>query len=599
MDPTRLPTKGSSMSRHLLLAATAALLLAGAARAEAPKKDAAPVDPKVDAMVKAAVEKAKQEMREELRAGLQETQSRAEFLGTAAEGPKLQFLELDGYLRVRGDLLDNMGLKRGQDPNGEYLVPPLYLTDHTSGTQSTANMRLRLEPTVNVSEHVRVRVQADVLDDYVLGETATPTSSGGAVKGAAPQDRPVIDVKRAWGEVETPVGLLSFGRMPAAFGMGLVHADATGLDDDYGDNRDRLQFATLPLSTPGGPLSLVAFLDFDAEGTLQTDTRFGAGAGQPWDLDNGDDGRTIGLKLLRLDTDAELRRKLARGESSTNFGLMYLYSTQRMVKNPYWTPPPAVGADPNFDDEYLPRKEYRHQLSLWARHRSPRLAVELEVAAVGGQIGDPGQYSATVDYLGGQLLLRQMGAALKAAYQVMPNKLTLGGEIGFATGDPAPGFGNRPWQISPTATSSAPVTEYGVLEGPQYDPARGDRVIRNFRFNPAYRVDLILWREILGQVTDAFYVKPTLRWDVLSGLAVDAQLVYSQALYDTSTPSATATQPGNTPLGVEFDTKVAYTTDDGFASWLQYGVLFPLSGFDGEGGLTRGHALRAGLAIKF
>jgi uncharacterized protein (TIGR04551 family) len=398
--------------------------------------------------------------------------------------------------------------------------------------------------------------------------------------------------------VETPVGLLSFGRMPAAFGMGLVHADATGLDDDYGDNRDRLQFATLPLSTPGGPLGLVAFLDFDAEGELQTDTRFGAGAGQPWDLDNGDDGRTIGLKLLRLDTDAELRRKLSRGESSTNFGLMYLYSTQRMVKNPYWVAPPPAPA-PGFDDEYYARKEYRHQLSLWVRHRSPRLAVELEVAAVGGQIGDPGQYSKTVPYLGDQLLLRQMGAALKAAYQVMPNKLTLGGEVGFASGDPAPGFGNRPGQIAPNATSSNAVTEYGVLEGPQYDPLRGDRVIRNFRFNPAYRVDLVLWREILGQVTDALYLKPTLRWDVLSGLALDAQLVYSQALYGSSTPSATATSGGNKPLGVEFDTKVAYTTDDGFASWLQYGVLFPLSGFDGAGSLTRGHALRAGLAIKF
>ena len=603
------------MSRHLVLSATAALLLAGAARAQAPAKGAAPagpaapapaaqatqpapVDPKVEALVKAAVEKAKQEMREELKSGLQETQSRVEFLGTAAEGPKLQFLELDGYLRVRGDLLDNMNLRRGTDPNGEYLVPPPLFSDRHSGTASTANMRLRLEPTVNVSEHVRVRVQADVLDDYVLG--ATP---GGPQQGAAAVDRPVIDVKRAWGEVETPVGLLSFGRMPAAFGLGLVHADAPGLDDDFGDNRDRLQFATLPLTTPGGPLSLVTFYDFDAEGTLQNDTRFGPGAGQPWDRDNGDDGRTIGIKLLRLDTDAELRRKLARGESSTNFGLMYLYSTQRMIKNPYWDPergdPGCTTAPCNLRTEYYARKEYRHELSLWVRHRSPRLSIEAELAGVTGQIGDPGPYSATVDYPeGAQLLMRQIGGALRAAYPVAPTKVTIGGEIGFASGDSAPGFGNRPKTISPTATGSAPVTAPGVLEGPQYDPARGDHILRAFQFNPAYRVDLVLWREILGTVTDAFYFKPTVRWDVLSGLTVDGQIVYSQALSPSSTPSAVTGHPSS-PLGIEVDTKVGYATDDGFVSWLQYGVLFPLGGFDGAGSLTRGHALRAGLAIKF
>ena len=47
------------MVRHLL-AATAALLVAVGARAQAPARDAAPAaaDPKVEALVKAAVEKA-------------------------------------------------------------------------------------------------------------------------------------------------------------------------------------------------------------------------------------------------------------------------------------------------------------------------------------------------------------------------------------------------------------------------------------------------------------------------------------------------------------------------------------------------------------
>jgi uncharacterized protein (TIGR04551 family) len=354
-----------------------------------------------------------------------------------------------------------------------------------------------------------------------------------------------------------------------------------------------------------GQLSLVPFLDFDAEGPLQQDPRLGAGVGQPFSRDSAFDGRTYGLKLLRLDTDDELRRKLERGEASTNYGAMYLYSTLGKVQYPLWIDPAPIvaagGQAPvNLRPQFYARAEYRHQLSLWFRQRTSRFNLEAEVSGLVGQIGDPGPYSATVDWHGRQLLLRQLGGAVRAGYQVAPNKVTLGGELGFASGDPAPGFGNRPGQLSGTASSGSEVTGYGALEGPQYDPARGDRVIRNFRFNPGYRIDMILWREIIGQVTDAWYVKPTLRWDILSGLAFDAQLVYSQAIYGSSTPSATSATSGHKPLGLEVDTKLAYGTDDGFAGWLQYGVLFPLSGFNfPDGNLTRAHAIRAGVALKF
>ena len=524
-----------------------------------------------------------------MRAELQGAQAAAEFMGAAAEGPKLQLLELDGYLRGRADLLDNLALKRGKDANGEYLVPrPLY-NETARGTQNTANMRLHLQPTLNVSEHLRVRAEVDLLDNYVLG------SAGAVLGGAAPADRPAVNVKRAWGEVETPVGLLSFGRMPTAFGLGLVHGDAGGLDDDLGDTRDRLQFATLPLTTPVGPLSLVPFLDFDAEGVLQADLRFGAGVGQPFDRDQADDGRTWGLKLLRIDTDGELRRKLERGEASSNFGAMYLYSELGKARNPFYD----AASTTNLRGAFYDRAEYRHQLALWYRLRTERLHVEAEASGVYGSIGDPGPFSATLDHAGPKVLLRQLGGVVRASYAVAPRKVTLGGELGIASGDSAPGFGNRPGQLD--ANGALPT--YGAFEGPQYG-LNGDRTLRNFRFNPGYRVDLILFREILGQVTDAWYLKPTFRWDIFTGLALDAQVVYSQAMSSGSVPSSVASgtllaKGGSTPMGVEFDAKVAYATDDGFHSWLAYGVLFPLGAFDGAGSPTRAHAFRAGVALKF
>jgi len=178
--------------------------------------------------------------------------------------------------------------------------------------------------------------------------------------------------------------------------------------------------------------------------------------------------------------------------------------------------------------------------------------------------------------------------------------VSLGLEAGFASGDSAPGFGNSPGTLDSTSGSPA-LPGYGSVEGPQYGvfDGRTDRSITNFRFNPGYRVDMILWRELLGNVTDAWYAKPSLRWDVVGGLVFDASLIYSQAVTAASTPSATRLNNGVAPLGIEFDTKLTYGTDDGFHGWLQYGLLQPLDGFSGAGSLTRAHALRAGLAIKF
>ncbi|HEX7487900.1 MAG TPA: hypothetical protein VF341_03295, partial [Anaeromyxobacteraceae bacterium] len=131
------------------------------------------LDPALRDVVRREVEKAKDEMRDEMRAEIQGAQAAREFMETSAAGErqKLEFLQLNGYLRVRGDLFDNLALRRAADPNGFFLFPrPLRDPDHR-GTLTSANMRFRLEPTLNVSEQVRVLGQLDLLDDLVLGST--------------------------------------------------------------------------------------------------------------------------------------------------------------------------------------------------------------------------------------------------------------------------------------------------------------------------------------------------------------------------------------------------------------------------------------------
>jgi uncharacterized protein (TIGR04551 family) len=398
----------------------------------------------------------------------------------------------------------------------------------------------------------------------------------------------VVDVKRAWGEVETPVGLLSFGRMPVAFGLGLRTSVGDGIDDDVGHTADRLQFATLPVSTPLGPLAFVPYLDYRSEGTLSTARR--STAGQPFDLESGDDARAFGIRVVRLDTDEELRRKLERNEASVNYGALYEYQT--------WSSffPAALqggtGADATDPAKAVQRREYENVLDLWFRYRTARFHLEAEVAGQAGQIGNPTNDPA---YAGPEVLVRTLGGVVKASYQVTPNKVTLGGELGVASGDDAPGFGNRPEQRAADGTS---LPSYGALEGPQYGQP-GDRTIRNFRFNPGYRVDLVLWREILGQVTDAWYLKPWVRWDIVSGLSLDAAVVYSQAMEAASTPSATSATSGSSSLGLELDTQLTYASDDGLVAWFSYGLLQPLDGLTAGASGSRAHALRLGVAIRF
>ncbi|HSM91810.1 MAG TPA: TIGR04551 family protein [Anaeromyxobacteraceae bacterium] len=590
------------MSRTL--AALAALtLIAGAARA------ADEVDPKTQAAIQSAVDKAVGKAEERLRADVQTSQASAEIDAAVAPGPKLQFIELDGYLRVRGDMYDDLDLDSGMDAAGRYLFPIPLRGNPSRGTLAGANMRLRLEPTLNVSEQVRVRAQVDVLDNYAFGSSSSVQfdqsgspypvpfygSSRSFLRDTTRTDRDAILVKRAWGEVQTPAGLLSFGRMPAGWGLGILQNPGGGIDDDYGDTVDRIQFALPPVTTPVGPLTVVPSLDFDSEGVQ----RFDPLGGRPIDADNADDARSWGLKLARVDTDDELRRKLDKGEASLNYGAFYQYKAQVWTFPGWDATTAATGSDTSAVSEK--RSAYAHVLDLWTRWQRGAFKVEAEAAGIFGHVGNAN--AAALDASGnpvgpsGDVLIRQLGVAATFDWALLPKKLTLGAQAGFASGDDAPGFGND------TSAEANPSSAYGTLQGAQWGTFGGvaDRSIRNFRFNPAYRVDVILFRQILGGVTDAWYLKPTAHWDLFPGLAIDGAIVYSSAVYGESTPSSTGPGTGKKALGVEGDAKVTYTSGDGFQAWIEYGILQPFDALKtvSDVSLARAHALHVGLAARF
>lgn len=568
------------------------------------------------------VEKAKAEMRDELRAELQGAQSAREFMDSAdvAERPKLDFLQIHGYLRFRADLFDHLDLNRDPDAAGYWVYPrpivdtsynagnsPAYKVNH--GTLTSANMRLRLEPVLNVSEQIRVLSQVDLLDNVVLGSNpysndfslgAFGTSGTTSPLYGVNSDRAAVAAKRAWGEVLTPVGLLSFGRMPSSWGLGILTHAGNGLDDDYGDSVDRIQFAIPVPGTPLGNLTIVPMWDYVSSGITTADVHTTAGVGQAIDRDQADDVRSLGVKIIHEDTEDELRRKLEQGVASWNYGLYYSYRTQT-----YQFTDAATAASANSSGQlasptqpsYVHRDAYAHTIDLWARVQKGKLKLEGEAVGVYGQIGNVSNDPATTL---GPVLLRQFGGVVRASYGFLDGKLTLSGEWGLASGDKDPGMGNVYGRSVPSTTTPT----YGILFGPQYYAS--DRVLdaRGFGFNPAYRVDMIFWREIMKEITEAWYLKPTLRWEMLPGLAATFSVIYSQAIYGESTPSSTGPGTGHTPLGIEGDLGVQYTSDDGFTAFLKYGLFQPLAGLDyadslGHEGISRAHAIRSGLAIKF
>src|SRR5690606_12189752 len=253
--------------------------------------------------------------------------------------PRLDFLELDGYFRTRMDLFHQFDLRTGNDVAGRPIFP-VDPQDPDRKTVAGANMRLRVEPTLNVSEEVRIRGQIDIFDNLVWGSTPR----GGFALGEgnlrypwvalSPSQEPPrfgwnaatdsIVVRRAWAEVRTPVGELRFGRMGDHFGLGMNVNDGNCLDCDHGDTVDRFMFAMKIADHIVAPA-----LDFVSEGPTSANLSTDIPTAQPFDRTQSDDARAWVLTVLRRDTDEEIRRmRVAGKETFLNYGLHFSYRTQ-------------------------------------------------------------------------------------------------------------------------------------------------------------------------------------------------------------------------------------------------------------------------------
>jgi uncharacterized protein (TIGR04551 family) len=456
-----------------------------------------------------------------------------------------------------------------------------------------------LNPELHISDNLRVMSQIDLLDNLVLGSTPegysnTPSSNGYSVSprnGYAPvgafdssQSPPhsgvnslknSIEVKRAWAEYVTPVGELRFGRMPDHWGLGIMSNSGDQFDDDLGTTVDRIQFITgiraLDLYAGGA-------WDFANEGaTSQTIGR--TSTGQEYDLAQLDDVDEYLLTVYRKRSPELTDLGLNRGDLILNGGMRLTWRKQVIANDRTGAQgdctngAATLGCTPgDFGGSAYQRRDLNAWIpDLWLQVLYRRFRFEVEAVAILGSLENrsatQNDYAASPDRKG--YTLAEYGVATELEQRLVEDKLHLGFNFGWASGDPDSDT------LVPTADDNS-LTQ------------AGDGTISTFRFNPAYRVDLILHRNLLTRVQGTYYFRPSLEYDFMRDsegqrFGGGAAAIWSRASEFIQTPGH------HRDLGVELDGTLYFQSKDGalndrlgvpggLYTMLQYGVMFPLGG---------------------
>ncbi len=535
-------------------------------------------------------------------------------------------LELHGALRVRWEMLYRFSLGRTDIP-AESLWPrppdapynhgenPVYeskfctadeagrgsstdtsnLVGCRNNTQSGANLRFRLNPEIHISDNLRIVSQVDLLDNVVFGSTGgydTASSSPELYRpfGVAPQSTvysgansiaDAIRVKRAWGEYATPVGELRFGRMPNHWGLGIVNNAGDGYDDDSQSTIDRIQFVAgiKPLD-----LYLSGAWDFPNEGASANSQS------QAFDAAQLDDVTQYVVSVARRKSPELVKLALTRGNVVVNGGLQLTYRQQLLEQSP--------GNGTTVGGIAFTRRDAWYWLpDLWTQVLYKQFRFELEAATVQGRIGNVNADAANLR----SFRISQWGLAAELELKLVENRLGLGLGFGWASGD---GDSTSLVPQAPAASGELPTGQLG-----------GDRTISEFRFNPAYRVDLILNRNILSRVQGTYYFRPSLSYDFVHDSGGQRMGGAFAGVWTRASQFIQA--PGHErDLGIELNASVYFQSKDGalnddpnrmggFLARIDYGVLFPMAGM-GSGAtdpvqvdLSHAMILRAHLGVQF
>ena len=551
-----------------------------------------------------------------------------EDLGNLIPSKVYPWIHWDGQFRLRSVFASGWDLGTG---GTSAIRPPAeaYLPNEPAGARAadpeastlwSQDLRLKLEPTIHLLEVARIHVEADLLDNVVLG--ALPyngrllaqdayfrpdPSRGVATSGQlSPREREwyenALRVQEVFGELSYALATLRVGRMDWHWGLGMFANDGDPrrperdprypmrhlrqriqcLDCDFGDNVDRFS-----LEVQLWQVYLMAAIDFPDEGpTSQTPLQPQA---QPYDLSQVDD---VDQYTFSVSFDPQTREEQAtqqimlqdQRQPVLGGGLLFVMRDQEGA-----FVPGAVEADGEVDPLARSALVYRgldlYTLDAYFRFLyapSDDLFIRLELEAVGhvGSVDNltnlpvglldenvdarvncfnedaQGRPECRQDADGDDLSqdIRQLGVALESEFWT-GGPISFGLNAGFASGGSQANWGYP-------------------LGGNPTDLRAG---LDFFRFDPNYHIDLILFRNVIGTVTNAYYAKPHVTVMIGEGtgdldLQIDVDAILSRAVDLQGTPAG---PEGSAWLGFELDAAVRVLVRRAFIASLEGGVLFP------------------------
>jgi len=460
---------------------------------------------------------------------------------------------------------------------------------HGASWRETSDLRLRMEPALHIGDRAAVRTRIDVMDTVAGAGLGTPILDRGGV--GAPSTGP--DLSGSVGFVDTvavrglwlDLDLLSFiglrlGRIPTHWGMGILENRGDCAWCDKGDHFDTLGVRATPLD--------LATFEFDFDFPLEGAT---GRSSMDWpfapDKDRGEADDVFQLRIKASST----RGPEPLPETGFQWGAYTRFRWQDYSTSGQDLQKPACAPDDLGDlpfqcIELFYRRAFFITPDAWIQ--------------VGWDAG-PGTWYVAAELAGHYGRFR----ATQATDKVDTSKQFLGGG-GMA----------RLWWESPRtrfaveggiASGDSDADAFGVYDGyvaavPDLSHEDWDRVQRNdfvtaWMFNPAYLVDSILFRHVIGAVTNAWYLKPTADlalWRTRErGFAVVASVMYAGAVTSRQTP-------GDHPaLGLETELGMRVRWDHVEASFTGTGLI-PFHGFDHGAGLPApAWLLRTGLAVTF